>query len=386
MSIPHWNPSDDRFLRQPREAFDALRSQCPMARSDDRGWAVLGYDEIVAISRDTETFSSKESWDAIAADEIAIPLKLDPPEHGAFRRILQKLFVPATIRAFEGRVRSRAVEQLAPVIAAGGGEMVENVTDPFPVKSLCDFIGWPAEDWREIKDRSLRQNRARHDRDAEGHRAILREWWAYIRRHLEARRTDPRDDVGTRFLAMLDAGTIDEVQLLSMMRLLLQAGHGTTTASAGILLQYLAEHPTHQARLRADPGLIPVAIEEILRTDNPLVSMPRIAKHDVELNGIAIRAGEEINLVYLAANRDERIFDTPAECRFDRVRGQHLIFGTGIHTCVGAPFAKLELRVLLEEMLARTKDFRLASMPDPVVRETFPRNEPRRLMLKIDPA
>jgi cytochrome P450 len=365
------------------ERLDTMRDRCPVERWRDGRWAVLGYDEIVAVSRDPATFSSREGWDAVAADEIAIPLKVDPPEHQRFRRILARLFVPGVLQPFEARVRQRAAEHLDPAVAAGGAEMVESVTDPFPVKSLCDFLGWPADDWRDIKDRSLRMNRARHARNAQDHAEVLAEWWAYIRRHLDRARSAPGDDIGSRFLAMMDAGEVSETEVLSMMRLLLQAGHGTTTASAGIIIEHLARDSDTQHRLRKQPGEIPAAIEEILRADNPLVSMPRVAARDVELAGRDIRAGDEIELVYLAANRDPRAFEDAAACRFDRPRGRHLIFGTGIHSCVGAPFARMELRILIEELLARTRSFGLADVATPVVREPFPRNEPRRLELVI---
>jgi cytochrome P450 len=366
--------------------LDLLREQCPVSRWQDGRWAVLGYDEIVRVAQDPESFSSEENWDEVPPEQVAIPLKLDPPRHRTFRRILARLFTPAALHPFEARIRARAIEHLDPVIAAGGGDMVAAVTDPFPVKSLCDFLGWPAQDWREIKDRSLRQNRARHERDGATHRAVVGEWWAYIRRHLAQSRAHPGADIGSRFLAMIDAGEVTEIEVLSMMRLLLQAGHGTTTASAGIVIQHLATHPDDQATLRADPARLAAAIEEILRADNPLVSMPRTAVRDVELSGQMIRTGDPVELVFLAANRDPRIFEEAGTCRFNRPRGQHLIFGTGIHTCVGAPFARLELRILIEELLARTHAFRLAPGASAVTRMDFPRNEPRRLIVEIDPA
>jgi cytochrome P450 len=380
-----WNPQDKSVLAHPREAYDEMRERCPVAWSDDRGWSVFRYDDIVRISGDVETFSSGETWSAVPAEILAIPLRLDPPEHGQYRRLLQALFRPAAINAFDGRVRGRAVALLAPAIAAGEAEMVSAVPDPLPVQSICDFIGWPADDWREIKDRSLRLNRARHTRDAAMHDQVADEWRVYIRRHMEARRADPGDDVSSLFVGYVDQGVLTEVEAVSMLRLLLQAGHGTTTASAGICTLYLATHPQDQARLRADPAQIPRAIEEMLRVDNPLVSMPRRATKDTVVQGREISAGDEINLFYIAANRDEAQFSNASVCDFDRGPTRTLLFGTGIHTCIGAPFARLELKIYLEELLGRTRSFHLTPGKSPV-RETYPRNEPRSLNITFEAA
>ena len=381
---PDWDPLAQGASDDPKAAYDQMRERCPVAWSADRGWGVFRYEDIVAVSSDVETFSSTEAWAAAENDLVPLPLRVDPPEHTHFRRLLQSLFRPAAVNAFEDRVRGRCVELLAPLVAAGEAEMVANMTDPYPVKGICDFLGWPADDWREIKDRAKRLNKARELRDAEAHRSVNAEWRAYIRKYMAVSRTAPGDDASSLFVRYVDEGVLTEAEAIGMLRLLLQAGHGTTTASTGICTLYLAEHPEDQQRLRENPSMIPRAVEEILRVDNPLVAMPRRAMRDIELHGRKIAAGDEVQMFYIAANRDEAQFPNATTCDFDRGPTRHLIFGTGIHTCIGAPFARLELRIYVEELLARTRNFQLTPGHEPV-RQLFPRNEPRSLHIAFDP-
>lgn len=151
------------------------------------------------------------------------------------------------------------------------------------------------------------------------------------------------------------------------------AGHGTIAAAIGILTLYLAEHPDTQERLRAEPSLLPVAIEEILRIDDPLVANRRTTTRDAEIEGRTIPAGEHLSLMWIAANRDHEAFDHPYTVRFDRDPNAGLLLGAGIHKCLGAPLARLEMRIATEELLARTSSIALAGH-EPVRRGRYPTN------------
>jgi hypothetical protein len=172
---------------------------------------------------------------------------------------------------------------------------------------------------------------------------------------------------------------LDDPIKISILRLLLHAGHGTTTASLGLCVLYLATHQDDQMYLRDNPDRIPAAIEEILRHDGPLVSMPRVVARDLDVRGRRLKAGDRVALMFASADRDPDAFPDAERCRLGRSPYQHLIFGNGVHFCLGARLARLELRVALEELLTRTKGFRLAG-PEPR-RFRWPGNGPRSLPL-----
>jgi cytochrome P450 len=168
-----------------------------------------------------------------------------------------------------------------------------------------------------------------------------------------------------------------------VIRLLLAAGHDSTTSAVGMTLHYLARTPVDQSRLRAEPGLIPTAVEEMLRVEPPVFAMPRVVAADVELHGRSLRAGDRVLLYFVSGNRDADAFADADSCMVDRRPNPHLTFGYGIHRCVGAPLARLELRVALECWLARTRAFGLAGE---VTFEAWHRFGPRSLPVWIEPA
>jgi cytochrome P450 len=198
---------------------------------------------------------------------------------------------------------------------------------------------------------------------------------------------EPVDSLGDPIRAMLaatlDGAPIDSNLVAGMVRLLLAAGHDSTTSAMGICLCYLAENTAAQAHLRANPSGIPDAIEEILRLQAPVIQMPRIVTKDVELGGRALEAGDRVLLVFASGNRDGRKFEAPEECRLDRVPNRHLSFGSGIHGCIGNGLARQEIRVTLEELLRRTETFGLAEEPK---REFWHPYGVTRLMLWVRPA
>lgn len=384
---PDWDPLAPDVLENQQAANDAMRSKCPVAFSDFLGWSVFRYDDILAVTREPEIFSNDVPPPAAFPDRgKSIPLNLDPPEHTVYRQLLNPYFSARRMFDFEPISRKLAVSVMEQVIARGEGEMVEDFATPYPIQSLCAFLGWDANNWRQIKTWASDLERAALRNDSTLGQRTWNAWKAYIEGFISARRTEPREDVTSWLLEQEREGAplSDDVKV-SILRLLLHAGHGTTSASVAICLLYLARNPNIQDQLRADPNLIPSTVEEILRHDGPLVSMPRRATRDAEIRGKKILAGDEVALMFMAGNRDPGAFPEAERCVVNRRGNRHLLFGAGIHFCIGAPLARLELRIALEEFLARTNHFSLKNGTS-IRRFRWPGNGPRKLPLQIKPA
>jgi len=250
------------------------------------------------------------------------------------------------------------------------------------------FLGQPKEDWRAIKEACEDAYLDRSDDPADRKRfaASNNELWDYSRRSIAARLETPGDTTRDLISALL-AGTRDQGEgatelVVGVMRLLLAAGHDSTTSALSICLHHLARSPRDQARLRAEPNLLRPAIEEMLRFETPVIAMPRTVTQDLELKGRALQSGDRTMLYYASANRDGAAFADADRCIIDRSPNPHLAFGMGIHACVGAPLARQEIRVALEELFARTRSFTLAG---PVSREFWHPYGLRQLPLRIEP-
>ncbi len=362
-----WNPRDPTVLLDQRRAYDEMRARCPVAHSEALSWSLFSHGDVTAVTGDPVAFSS-------ATQRLAIPNGMDPPEHTAYRSPLETYFSPDRLASFEPRSRQIASDLLGPMVERTATEAIADFVDPFAHQALCAFMGWPVEDWNQISDWTHGNQDAafRHDREA-GAR-LAREFAAYVTEMLQARRADESigdlmsDLVRTR---VHDKQLSDE-QIVGLLRTW-TAGHGTVAAAIGIVIRYLAEDHELQANLRAEPELLGAAIWEILRSDGPLVANNRTTTQDVEIGGQAIRAGERISLMWIAANRDPAVFTDPDRVVLDRDRGGNLLFGAGIHRCLGEPLALLNLRVGLEELLRSLAKFELAASDAPA-RNVYPGN------------
>jgi cytochrome P450 len=364
MRQPDWDPAKARANRT--EAYDRMRQECPVAFSSQLGWSVFRYADVVAVSADTAAFSNvRVNDDATGSIKTrSIPLEMDPPEHTPYRKLLMPLFAPDKMRQFEPRLRALAERDIGRLIDAGEANVVSRFADPFPVRVICAFIGWHEDEWQLIKSMSADVRKAMLERSEADLCAAHKRWSDYIAPTLSARRKMPADDATSWLLAQhLDGRPLSELELTNILRLMLVAGHGTTTASFGLLLFYLATHPDDQQSLRDKPEQIAPAIEEILRWSGPLSTMQRTVTKDTGLHGRQLKAGDRLTLMYSAANRDPQQFPDADKCLLGRRPNRHLIFGSGVHTCLGASLARLELRVALEELLKRTRRFSLTGTP-----------------------
>lgn len=367
--VHDWNPQDDSVLRDQRGAYDEMRERCPVAHSDFLDWSLFRHDDIREVLAEPETYSS-------ASRHRAIPNGMDEPEHSLYRHVLDPYLDTAAMAAFEPHCRRIAVESIQSILARDDVEIVSDFIEPFALKSLCAFLGWPLDSWDKLRGWTHGNQQAAFSRDRKAGKSLAAEYTGYVMQALDLRRTEgtvPSDDLTSRLMTVeVDGKRLSDEDIVSILRNW-TAGHGTVAAGIGLVILYLAEHEDVQRQLHADPTLLPAAIDEILRADGPLVANRRTTTRDVEIGGRTIAAGEMLSLMWIAANRDEAAFDSPNEVRLDRDSTKNFLFGWGTHVCQGILLARLEMRVAIEELLAQTNHVQLAETESPQ-RDVYPSN------------
>jgi cytochrome P450 len=357
-----WAPVARAEATDAATAYAEARARCPVVRVEavfGGFWAVLGHDELVEAALATETFSNVVPLFATRRP----PLECDPPEHQFYRRMLNGCFARDKMKLLEPGIRRFAVEMLEPLLATGSADLAVEFTYPFPTRVLCLLLSLPDEDWRLIKEwTEAALHLGGQSAPGSSERIAAEERIRpYMLELIAARRERPGDDLVSALVGGdHELPSLDDETILGIVMMLFSAGHGTTTSAIGNLVLRLARDPVLQERLRRDPALLPAAIEESVRIDAPQQARPRVATQDADLAGRQIAKGDWVWLVFGAANLDERAFVRPAEFDLERSPNRHVGFGRGIHLCIGAPLARLEIRVFLEELLARTTGFELA--------------------------
>jgi cytochrome P450 len=367
---PDWDPRDAQVLEDQCAAYDAMRARCPVAYSDFLQWSVFRHADVRRVLEDHATFSNRTSA------HLSVPHGMDPPEHGAYRGLLEPFFTPERMRRFEPVCRSIAASALSAVIGAEPTELIAEFAVPFAVQAQNASLGWPAELNESIRDWTRANQEATLAADRAANAAVAREFTRTVSALLQARKSSPeRDDVTAALMrARLHGRPLTDEELVSIFRNWTVGEVTSVAASLGILAQRLATDAVLQRRLRGEPALLPSACDEILRVCGPLVANQRVATRDVALGGRQIKAGERVTLMWPAANRDDEVFDAPTEVRLERDPNMNLLFGAGIHVCPGAPLARLELRVAMEEIFARTRWLELSPGGEPCRKAVYPAN------------
>lgn len=371
-----WNPRDASILEEQHRAYDEMRERCPVAHSEFMGWSLFRHEDVAAVLADPATYSNASRF-------LAIPNGMDPPDHGRYREALAPNFDRAQMAKLEPRVREIAAQLLAPLPAGSEMEFIEAFAMPFALKTLCALLGWPEQLWECLGGWVHGSQQAAFSREPGAGKALASLFSEHVKANLASHRASPNDaaDATDALLATeVDGAPFGDDQIVSVLRNW-TAGHGTVAAGLGILVLHLAEKPGLQDRLRRDPALIPAAIEEILRADGPLVANPRTTTREVEIQGRIIPEGARLTLMWIAANRDPRVFDDATAVKLERSTDAGLVWGRGIHVCQGAPLARLEMRVALEELLARTTHFEFADAP--ARRAAYPSNGLATLPLRV---
>lgn len=364
---PDWDPLSPDAQADQRAAYDTQRERQALAWSDALHWSVLRHAEVLRVLHDHESFGN-----AVSAHP-AVPNGYDPPQHTAYRRALDPFFAPERMQRFEPVCRDLATGMVQQALTLGTLETMREFALPFSVRVQSVFLGWPALVQDELLDWLRRSHEATRSGDRRATSAVAQEFEDLIERMRTARHgAAPDRDISAELMhTQVDGRPLDLRELASVLRNWTVGEVGTISASIGILLHWLATHPHEQRQLRAQPAQLPPIIDEVLRIDGPLVANRRITRKPVELGGHQLAAGERLSINWIAANRDPRAFAEPERCRADRDPTLNLLYGAGIHVCPGAPLARLELRVLMEELLAHTSDITLADGPPPT-RAVYP--------------
>lgn len=355
----------------PYEAFRELRQRAPVAwhpTKDGPGFlALTGYDEVLAVSRDSATWSSQQTGVFLdvprpenAYQLSLIMLTMDPPRHTALRQLVSKGFTPRQTARLHDHIVDMARQIVDDVAERGECDFVNDIAGALPSFVIAELLGIPLEDGRRLYELTERMNSGVLD-DPRIEEAQLH-MFEYGAALAARKRADPADDIATSLLnAEVDGQRLTDLEFNLFFLLLINAGGDTTRnlVAAGILA--LLEHPAEQARLEANPSLLPTAIEEMLRYVSPVTVFTRTATKDTELRGAPVNKGDRVAMFYPSANRDESRFADPDRFDIGRDPNPHLAFGGGgTHFCLGANLARVEAAAIVPEVLSRMKDLELA--------------------------
>jgi cytochrome P450 len=364
-----FDPSSPQFVAYPYDAYARLRDESPVTwHEPTRQWLISRYADVNALLRDRRlgrTYLHVGSH-ADFGHEPDPPhlgpfwhlqrsgmLDMEPPAHTRVRRLVAKAFTPRRVEALRPAIRRIASGLADDLLAAGGGDLIKQYAEPLPVTVIAELLGVPDQDrpllrpWsadicgmfelnptREAADRAVRASE---------------EFSAYLRRLAAIRRADPQDDLISALAHVVDGGdTLTEDELVGTCALLLNAGHEATVNVTGNGWRALLHHPDQlgllrDAVLREDRTLLPLAVEELMRFDTPLQMFERWVLEDIAVGGVDIPRGAELALLFGSANHDPAVFVDPARLDVTRADNPHLSFGAGIHFCLGAPLARIEL-------------------------------------------
>jgi hypothetical protein len=363
--------TDSEWVADPYPIWDKLRRTCPVAHSNRYGgtWLPVRHEDIAAVAYDTDHFTSRSVVvsevrpgpdDPPAPMGLAPPITSDPPFHALARRLLLPAFSPKAIANLEPLTRDLCRELLD---ATAGNAQLDAAVDyarHIPLRVIIGMLGFPQED-AEIFRRFIRMVLEDVDQSVEERQEaiVAGEIDEYIDGQIAEHQAHPRDDLTTFLLeAELDGNKLAPEHVRGTMVLLMIAGIDTTWSAIGASIWHLAQHRHDLRRVVSEPELVPSAVEELLRAYAP-VTMARLVAKDFELQGCPLKEGDWLLLPFPSANRDPEVFADADEVVLDRAENRHAAFGLGIHRCLGSNLARMELRVALEEWLARYPAFEL---------------------------
>jgi cholest-4-en-3-one 26-monooxygenase len=360
----------------PHAAFQRLRTEAPLYWQPEpnggRGfWCVTRYEDLMTVSKDPITFSSARGGTNIfdvSEEDLStlrlLMLNMDPPKHNKFRRLVSTGFTSRMVTQLEPHVREICATLIDKVVKMKSFDFVTEIAAELPLLVIAELLGVPAEDRHKVFEWSnslVGFDDPDYRTSLEAGKIASAQMWAYANQLAAKRKEHPLGDlVSVLMQAEVDGDRLSEMEFDSFFLLLAVAGNETTRNLISGGMRALIEHPEERARVVADPSLLPMAIEELLRWVSPLIHFRRTATRDVEMHGTTIREGDKVVIFYPSANNDERVFVNPHTFDVSRSPNEHLAFGIGEHFCLGANLARLEIRLIFEEMLRRLPDLELA--------------------------
>ncbi len=362
---------------QPHDQYRWLRRNAPVYwHPEPRGrgfWAVTRYHDVRAVGRDSKTYSSYAGGIQISdADERSLAglrnmmLMMDPPQHTRYRQLVSRQFTPHSVQALRPRIEELAARIIDQVIAQGECDLVRDIAGELPSYVIADLMGIPLEDGRRLYELTEKMHASEEAVPRDERDIASMEMLNYAMAVAENKRQHPDSDLATQLLhSEIDGDRLTPAEYGLFFMLLINAGGDTTRnlLAAGMLA--LFDNPAQRQRLQQNlDALLPAAVEEMLRYVSPVIHMRRTATCDTELGGTKIRAGDKVVMYYGSANRDETIVTNPDEFDIGRTPNEHIAFGGGgAHFCLGAHLARLEIQVMLREILTRLPDIRPAGPP-----------------------
>ncbi|MFB7242295.1 cytochrome P450 [Streptomyces populi] len=379
-----FDPWDPAFVADPYPAYEELRARGRVHYYEPTNqWLVPHHADVSALLRDRRlgrTYRHRfthEDFGRTAPPPEHEPfhvlndhgmLDLEPPDHTRIRRLVSKAFTPRTVERLKPYVEGLAGELVDRLVEAGGGDLLTDVAEPLPVSVIAEMLGVPESERAPLRPWSadicgMYELNPSEEAARKAVRASV-EFTEYLRGLIEARRKEPGDDLISGLIAAHDEGDrLTEQEMISTCVLLLNAGHEATVNATVNGWWALFRHPEQLARLRADHALIPTAVEELMRYDTPLQLFERWVLDDIEIDGTTVPRGAEIAMLFGSANRDAAVFEDPDTLDLSRAENPHISFSAGIHYCIGAPLARIELAASMGALLTKAPGLGLAAEP-----------------------
>jgi cytochrome P450 len=376
--IPPWEPLSEPVLADQRGTYDRMRAACPVAESP-RGVTLFRHADVAAAAADPATFSSA------ASAHRMVPNSLDPPEHTAFRAIIDPFFTPERMGTLEPRLRRIAKDIIGALPRDTTVDAVTQIGYPFAVRAQADWLGWQG-----VEDKLLawmaENHAATRSRDRSRTAAVAAAFDDIVLQQVRHRRymgiAAPKDPTTELLGVTVNGEPLPDADIVSILRNWTAGDLGSMAAALGVVVHFLATHHGVQDALRADRNDLAAAVDEMLRIDDPFLVNRRLVTAATRIAGFVLVPGTRIYLNWTSANRDEMVFGDPDAYRPEEHAPHNLVYGNGIHMCPGRPLATLELVVAVQALLGATTRIELAAAAEPV-RETYPLGGWRRVPVRL---
>ena len=378
------------YAGDPDPTYTWLRDHAPVYRDETNGiWAVSRYQDVLDCERNTALYSSARGSRPNLEDSTSM-INMDDPRHQRQRQLVARQFTPRAVKDIEDRVRSVVTGLIDEVCETGCCDVVHDLAAPLPAAIIAERLGFPSDAWPRVvywSETTMLSGGGPRYLGVAAMKAV-QDFAATAMAVIAERRREPRDDLISVWCHKpVDGRAMSDAEILSEALLLLDGGAETTRSVIGTTVLTLIRHPDQRQKLIDDPSIIGrTAVEEMIRWVTPILNMRRTATEDHELHGQTIRSGDQLLLLYGAANRDPEAFDDPDRFEVTRSHNHHVAFGFGTHFCLGANLARLEIRVMFEELLRRLPDVRLAPGVEPEVVPGYFARTLRKLPVEFTPA